>query len=54
MYTTIQFYSPTDVDDRVDRKGEKKIIKHCNMYTIIQFYSHPDGDDRVGREGEKK
>ena len=24
MYTIIQFYSPADVDDKVDREGEKK------------------------------
>ena len=24
MHTIFQFYSPADVDDRVDREGEKK------------------------------
>ena len=52
MHTIIQFYSPSDVDDRVDREVKK--IKHRNMLTIIQFYSHSDVDDRVDREGEKK
>ena len=49
MHTIIQFYSPPDVDDRVDREGEKK-IKHRNMHTIIQFYSPSDVGDRVERE----
>ena len=53
MLTIIQFYSPPDVNDRVDGAGEKKIIKHCNMHTIIQFYSPPDVDDRVDRERER-
>ena len=52
MHTIIQFYSLPDVDDRVDREGEK--IKHRNMLTIIQFYSPSDVDDRVDREGQKK
>ena len=45
MHTIIQFYSPADVDDRVDREGEKK-IKHSNMHTIIQFYQ-----GRIEKEG---
>ena len=53
MHTIIQFYSPANVDDRVDREGKK--IKHRNMYTIIQFYSPADADDdRLDKEGEKK
>ena len=30
MHTIIQFYSPTDVDIRVEREGEKK---HSNTVT---------------------
>ena len=46
----MQFYSPPNVDDRVDRE----IIKFRNMHKIIRFYSPADVDDRVHREGEKK
>ena len=54
MHTIMQCYSPPDVDDKVDREGEKKIIKQRNMHTIIQFHSHTDVDDRVDRGGEIK
>ena len=33
MYTIIRFYSPPDVDDRVDREGEKK---QSNTITCTQ------------------
>ena len=54
MHTLIQFYLPADVDDRVDREGEEKKIKHRNMHTLIHFYSPSDVDDRVDREGENR
>ena len=33
MHTKIQFYSPSEVDDRVDREGEKK---QSNTVTCTQ------------------
>ena len=52
MHTIIEFYSHTDVEERVDREWEKnnQTSQHAHNNSV---YSHTDVVDIVDR-GEKK